>query len=220
MIMSLFKNLVNKLLNIFYPIKCPYCGKIIDNNDSGCAICLAKIRNDGLYKLGLVKVKNKFNEITFISPFRYKGIVRDAIIRFKFRKYRGYAKQFATEISRFISLKFKNNKFDMITYVPLSESIGKKMNLNLCTTLKKIKSNKQQHELKASERAVNVKGVYVALYPELIEGKNILLCDDILTTGNTLMECSKVLYEAGASSVTCVTAAYTDENIRHYDKAF
>ena len=122
MIMSLFKNLVNKLLNIFYPIKCPYCGKIIDNNDSGCAICLAKIRNDGLYKLGLVKVKNKFNEITFISPFRYKGIVRDAIIRFKFRKYRGYAKQFATEISRFISLKFKNNKFDMITYVPLSES--------------------------------------------------------------------------------------------------
>lgn len=55
------------------------------------------------------------------------------------------------------------------------------------------------------ERRANVLGVYEVVQP--VYGKRILLVDDILTTGATLHECVRVLNEAGAAEVLCLTLA-------------
>ena len=47
--------------------------------------------------------------------------------------------------------------------------------------------------------------------PERISGHRILLVDDICTTGATLAECARVLREAGAADVVCLTLARTEE---------
>ena len=61
---------------------------------------------------------------------------------------------------------------------------------------------------KAARRA-NVLGVYRAVRPEEIAGKRFLLVDDILTTGATLGEAARILKEAGAADVMCLTLAMT-----------
>ena len=56
-------------------------------------------------------------------------------------------------------------------------------------------------------RKANAAGAYSARDPERIRGKRILLVDDIVTTGETLMECARVLRAAGAKNVTAITVA-------------
>ena len=64
-----------------------------------------------------------------------------------------------------------------------------------------------QWELKLAERKKNMKGAFVVVDPEQVKNKNIILVDDIFTTGITLDECAKVLKQAGASSVHALVVA-------------
>jgi predicted amidophosphoribosyltransferase len=43
--------------------------------------------------------------------------------------------------------------------------------------------------------------------PALVKGKNVLLVDDVYTTGSTIRECTRILLEAGAESVGVITWA-------------
>ena len=60
------------------------------------------------------------------------------------------------------------------------------------------------------ERRANISGAFEATDTELIDGKCVLLIDDILTTGATLSECARVLLSAGAGNVVCATLARGD----------
>ena len=72
----------------------------------------------------------------------------------------------------------------------------------------KTSDNPAQSSLKSAEdRKKNVKGVYRPTDLASINGKEILLVDDIATTGATLNECARVLKQAGAKEVNAVTVA-------------
>lgn len=75
--------------------------------------------------------------------------------------------------------------------------------------LLRIKPTAKQGHLNRKERQANVKNAF-AINPEslaLIKGKSVMLIDDVLTTGATLDECSRVLLEAGAKTVRVLTLA-------------
>ena len=59
----------------------------------------------------------------------------------------------------------------------------------------------------AEKRRANAAGVYACPQPDRIEGKRILLVDDIVTTGATLCECAKMLHTAGAAEICGVAVA-------------
>ncbi len=63
--------------------------------------------------------------------------------------------------------------------------------------------------LTSHQRRENLRGAFTVVDPTQVAGKNILLVDDVLTTGTTASECAKVLRRAGASSVWVVTVART-----------
>ncbi len=71
----------------------------------------------------------------------------------------------------------------------------------------KNKTTKDQAILENKERTKNIKGVFSCVKPEVIEGKNILLVDDIYTTGATMQECARILKEAGAKEITGLVIA-------------
>ena len=48
---------------------------------------------------------------------------------------------------------------------------------------------------------------YQVTDPALVEGRRVLLIDDIVTTGSTLSECARVLRTAGATDVVCAALA-------------
>jgi ComF family protein len=73
--------------------------------------------------------------------------------------------------------------------------------------LVKIKETKDQVELSEKERRENVKGVFFVKNKEEIVGRNILLVDDVFTTGATMEEAARVLKEAGAEKIVGIVIA-------------
>jgi ComF family protein len=65
-----------------------------------------------------------------------------------------------------------------------------------------------QANLSGKEREKGVRGVFLVIGREKVEGKSILLVDDVYTTGATVNECSKVLMAAGAERVDVFTLAH------------
>lgn len=73
--------------------------------------------------------------------------------------------------------------------------------------LVRVRHTQPQTGLNPKERRQNVKGAFAVPRPELVKGKNILLIDDVFTTGSTVRECAQVLRRAGARRVDVLTVA-------------
>lgn len=74
--------------------------------------------------------------------------------------------------------------------------------------LKRNKNIRPQVELSGEERRQNIVGVFSVVDSRAVEGKQILLIDDVKTTGATLEEAARVLKEAGAKRIWAMTAAH------------
>lgn len=74
-------------------------------------------------------------------------------------------------------------------------------------SLQKTKETLPQVGLEAGERMKNLKEAFFVMGD--IKGKDVLLIDDVMTTGATLRECSKALLKAGATKVICLVIART-----------
>ena len=79
-------------------------------------------------------------------------------------------------------------------------------------TLEKFKRTKPQHKINAKERIKNVRGAFRLLDSKSVKGKHVLLIDDIITTGNTLGECAKVLLQGKCRFVSCAVVCTTAVN--------
>jgi competence protein ComFC len=62
--------------------------------------------------------------------------------------------------------------------------------------------------LSAKERRKNIKNAFTVRKKDIIEGKHIMLVDDVFTTGATVRECSKVFMKAGAKKVYVITLTH------------
>ena len=87
----------------------------------------------------------------------------------------------------------------------LATAVAKSLGLPLLDVLEKARETQIQHQLGREERAQNVRGAYRATGP--VDGRTLLLIDDIVTTGATLTECAGALYRAGARAVGSLCAA-------------
>ncbi|HEX4489393.1 MAG TPA: ComF family protein [Terriglobales bacterium] len=75
--------------------------------------------------------------------------------------------------------------------------------------LERQRETQSQIGLTSHQRRENMRGAFALVRPEKISGREVLLVDDVYTTGTTLSECAKVLKRAGASKVWVATVART-----------
>jgi ComF family protein len=73
--------------------------------------------------------------------------------------------------------------------------------------LRRIRWTTPQTGLSAAERERNIRGAFAVVKPDRLEGKRLLLVDDVYTTGSTVTECAKTLRQSGAKEVYVVTVA-------------
>jgi ComF family protein len=71
------------------------------------------------------------------------------------------------------------------------------------------KATQSQIGLTRHQRRENLRGAFSVVRPEVIVGRDVLLIDDVFTTGTTASECARVLRRAGASKVWVATVART-----------
>jgi len=71
------------------------------------------------------------------------------------------------------------------------------------------RETKSQIGLSRHQRRENIRGAFVVTKPEQVKGRDILVVDDVFTTGTTVSECARILRRAGASKVYVATVART-----------
>ena len=157
------------------------------------------------------------------APLRYQNKVRDSVRRYKFKGRRGYYKLYGRLVAQCIHDHLAG-RYDLITWVPLSPQRKKERGYDQAfllasaaalelgevavETLRKDRNTEAQSGLtEEAQRRANVLGAYSPVDPSLVEGKRVLIIDDVVTTGSTLSECARTLRTMGASDVVCAALA-------------
>lgn len=215
--MSLF----SRLAALLFPPRCIFCRRVTDGEDI-CPAC-----RDTLPRCVAVKCRGEFYS-GCCAPLYYRGSVRSALLRYKFRGRTGYARELGRLVAQCVREELAG-EFDLITWAPVSrkrlrergfdqakllaQRTGEALGAEPVETLRKIRETPRNSTIKGrAERAANVLGVYEAVDPALVRGRRVLLIDDIVTTGATLSECARTLLMAGAEDVVCAAAAFAGKN--------
>lgn len=207
---------IRRILDFLSVRHCVVCGRGVSVGEdmSVCGTCTEKVRSSG-------KTSFSAGSVT-VSVLPYAGFTRRAVFKFKFRnkKYYGYTfgrlvggrvKEFdwhrELDCAVCVAMKGRSRLYNQAAVIAqyAAAELGIPFFEN---ALVKVKDVKPFYKLDAKERAKAVNGAFKAGETDIIKGKNVLLIDDISTTGTTLGECGRVLLAAGAAKVYCATLCY------------
>jgi len=217
------------LLDIFFPRRCVECNREGEYICNKCSLFITESLNningltsvwdyDGVIRKALKEVK-----------YRYTKDILNELIERAF-------KIILNDQNRFNGLlTFLINEKPVVTYVPMykkkerargfnqseiiAQKIGKIFNLEVVELLRKTRETQSQTKLNREEREENVRKSFAEARPfpsqappqgtGLSRRRNVLLVDDIFTTGATMGECQKILKEMGVEKIRCFTLART-----------
>lgn len=92
----------------------------------------------------------------------------------------------------------------------LAKVVSRRSGVGITNALRRRKQTDPQAGLTRSQRRTNVAGAFEVSRREQVEGRHVLLIDDVLTTGATAGACAAALKRAGARRVTLLTLARAD----------
>jgi len=224
------------ILDLLYPPRCVVCDTLGGSYlCSECSAAIERIRGPVCVRCGLPlsepglcgqcrDAPRSFRSARSVG--RYDGVLRDLILRFKYSPARPLAGPLADLLlSCMIERRALNpDRFDVILPVPIhplrlrardynqSAELATALALRLrlrsdCRSLRKIRETRPQTTLAARERRTNLRGAFAVRPDGSVVGQRVLLVDDVMTTGATAEECSRVLLEAGAREVRVLTLA-------------
>ena len=224
-------NFLKNMLFFIFPRKCEMCETISESYI--CDKCKSKLEKTELY-LNRIDDYSKDNTKYFDDAyiFEYNSIIREKIIEYKFKNKPYLGKMFSEFFVKNEKMCGFFEKYDIIIPVPMTnkkikergynqtEIIAKIISQNITNitmqknVLIKYKNNKVQSQLNKEQRQQNVQNVYELINEEIIKNKNILILDDIYTTGATCNECVKTLRNAQPKKIGIITIAKDCEKIQ------
>lgn len=199
---------IEALLDIIYPYdnKCIICG--IEGFRGICSRCKSDI-------------KRVQEQEEIIAYGYYGGVLKKLILNLKYHKSFIAGEVLADFLCQII--REKHLSIDYICYVPISKKSLKKRGFNQCRViaknmsialdipiidcLVKVKETKEQKLLGKEERAKNILNAFTIKNKEKLFRKNILLIDDVYTTGATINECKKNIEKCNINKIYLLTIA-------------
>ncbi len=206
---------------------CPDCIASIKQGQLICPVCKDSAMGGQTHPL----CKTKFGLNGLWSLGIYEGSLRSCITQLKYKWVRNLATVLADLVIEYWAIhqpflldKIKQSKGQGWVIVPvplhhlrqnwrgfnqsklLGQILSKKFGLDYCDGLKRIRYTKPQAKLKSFERKKNIKDAF-SLTSNYNLAPNILLIDDVWTTGSTMKECCYILKKAGAKQVWALTLA-------------
>lgn len=233
------KNLADKFEGAMFPeFGCDSCGRELENVELHlCEECLAKIKmhNGASCKVcgasisqeEVICAECKNNYFVFdkaLSVCDYGEVSAGLVKSLKYNGQKYIAKHLAKMM--FDYFKTINGEADVVTFVPCSaerlkergfnqaqliaEEFARLLEIECVEMLKKTgKTLSNQASLNFKERQKNIKGTFALLDKLKFKDKNIVLIDDVFTTGATANECSSELLKINPKSVVVLTFAKT-----------
>jgi ComF family protein len=218
------------LFHLFYPHNCIGCGSdILENENFLCLECINNLphthfamhANNPVEKIfwGRVAITAAMSEFYFSKA----SIIQNLIHEFKYKGNKKIGLYLGSLIGESL---LNSNRFhiDAIIPLPLFEKKEKKRGYNQAEILFNgisevmnipiIKNNviriiptETQTKKHRAERWQNVEKSFTVLQPEYLEGKHILLVDDVITTGATLEACASEILKVNNVSLSVATLA-------------
>lgn len=227
---SIYRVMFKLISDLFFPLLCQACEKVLGDNEIViCTTCRhhlpivpARIKASDLQIEFLEGVQIK----TFFALFYFKksSLVQKLLHNLKYNNQ----EIIGTVLGEWLGAQLKGHSsyqyVDKVLPVPLhskrlrqrgynqvmafAKAIALALNYSCDeTVLKKVQNTKTQVFQSKSDRWKSVQHSFELTNPEVVFRKNILLVDDIITTGATLNACAKVLLEARPKSISVVCIA-------------
>jgi ComF family protein len=156
----------------------------------------------------------------------YEGALRELIHLFKYGRVTPLRKPFGNMLARVLP---REARFDAIVPVPLhwwrgwlrgfnqaellAQEVAQRWGIPVVKALRRTRWTAPQADLSRAQRRRNVSGAFRAAHPDRVEGRSILLIDDVFTTGATARAGALALKRAGARRVTVLTLARRDRRM-------
>lgn len=237
---NILNRVSDNLIDVFYPKKCPFCEQVIGRNELTCEECIDSlnyISSPRCLKCGKAihniqqeycsdcnRKKHIFDR--GVAAVMYSDDMRASMHRFKYNCQRNYGEAYAHIIYDSCGFIIKHWNIDAIIPVPMYEKkkrvrgynqaeiiaveLGKIMNKPVISdALIRTVNTKPMKELDDIERTKNLQKAFI-LGKSMIKYRQVLLVDDIYTTGTTIDECSAVLKSSGVKKVYYVSMCIGD----------
>jgi len=192
---------------------CPGCGAPLDGALELCSQCLEMPRR---------------NWQGAVSVMFYEDAGKELMHRFKFQGH----PELALPLGRLAAEAFRRTNFPAEVVVPIplhwtrlftrrynqSELVARvlcrRTGLPMENALRRTRSGRHQAELSRSGRLKNPRGLFRVCRPKAVEGKRVLLLDDVMTTGATLHSAALALKRAGAREIYVLVCCRTPQRLR------
>lgn len=218
--MSIFSS----FLDLLFPPKCPFCGRVMERAGI-CPACEKELP----WTQDAEALREDVGGLCCAAPLWYEDVAREGILRFKFQGGSAAAEPLGELVAR-CAAEHLSGRFDTVTWVPLNKRRLRKRGYDQVELLaraacrlwdsepvrlleKTVDNPPQSGLTEPAARRANVLGVFEVPEPEKVQGRRILLIDDICTTGSTLLECVRELKAAGAEEVVCAVVAFAREKV-------
>jgi len=225
----IIKKILNSLLNILFPINCLICGK---TNKYLCNNCFKKIPI-----LDLKYNKLNYLDDVFIATTYKNNSLKNLIIYFKYKYIKELGLYLGNFLSLYLNAKISNYYFSnkekyndltnsLLSYIPsrkvdkrkrgfcpseiLMIQVAKKSNFIDMETLRIRRKKKRQASLNKKRRLKNIENSFLIKnngIRKIIKSKNIILVDDVVSTGSTINQAAKILKDNGAKKVYALILA-------------
>lgn len=209
---------LDALLTVVFGASCAACGELLEHPTHG-PVCDACWRSIAALAPSLFQISSAISHAQAIGP--YEGALRSVIHALKYEGRRSLARPLAALMRERCGLALDGA--DAVVPVPLHASrrrergfnqaldLARRLGLPVVNAVTRVRATESQITLPAAERHRNIRDAFApARLPWIsgaVDGRTVVLVDDVSTTGATLDECARVLKAIGAKDVRAVTAA-------------
>lgn len=241
--MSIFSDIwsvCDDILSLVFPPRCIICGGTLGHEEQDiCFACLQRIpttnfaneKENIVWQLfsGYIPIEDAASLYWFIENSDWRGVVH----RFKYSGQWLLAKKMGGWLGKNLLYSPNFNEIDVVVPIPLhplrrmwrsynqSEmlalGVARAMNIECDSrSVRRSRYNESQTRKRRGDRWKNVEDIFTVLHPERLRGRHILLVDDVLTTGATILSCAKSIIAAceGDVRISIATLAVSQHSFK------
>ncbi len=230
--MQVLKNIVADTLHLFYPHICTGCGSdILEKENLLCLHCINDLPNTHFALHSGNPVEKAFwGRIPVTAAhsqfyFAKESLIQHLIHQLKYKNNKDIGVYMGELMGKALSGSNRFNNIDALVPLPLYPDKERKRGYNQATVICEGMANtmnipvitnnvirqrftETQTRKHRAERWQNVEGSFVVTHPQQLKGKNILLVDDVITTGATIEACGSTILQCEGTKLFVASLAY------------